>query len=245
MGKKKVSVLGTLVDPVDMQGALEKVEEYIKEGTPHHIITLNAEIIYRAQHEPALKDIINSAHLVTPDGAGVVWAARKLGTPVPERVTGIDLVQAILPTAAIKGWRIFLYGAAPGVAEEAARKMREEYPGIRIVGTSHGYLDARGQKGLLSSIQKTKPDILLVALGAPKQEYWIREHMDQLQAPVLIGIGGALDVLAGKAKRAPEAFQRLKLEWLYRLLREPRRAGRMLALPKFALMVLKESNKIR
>ncbi|KKM10759.1 N-acetylmannosaminyltransferase [Clostridiales bacterium PH28_bin88] len=240
---KKVSVLGTLVDPVDMQGTLEKVEEYIKEGTPHHIITLNAEIIYRAQHEPALKDIINSAHLVTPDGAGVVWAAGKLGTPVPERVTGIDLVQAILPTAAIKGWRIFLYGAAPGVAEEAARKMVEEYPGIQIAGTSHGYLDAQGQKGLLSSIQKTKPDILLVALGAPKQEYWIREHMDQLKVPVLIGIGGTLDVLAGKAKRAPEAFQRLKLEWLYRLLKEPRRAGRMLALPKFALLVLKESLK--
>ncbi|MEW6662558.1 MAG: WecB/TagA/CpsF family glycosyltransferase [Bacillota bacterium] len=240
---KKVSILGVRVDAVTMPETLNIIEGFIQEGKPRHVITLNAEIIHRAWQEPSLKEIIDQAHLVTPDGSGVVWAAKKLGTPVPERVTGIDLVQALLPLAAQKGWSLYFYGGKPGVAEEAARRLKEQHPGLIIAGTSHGYLSEQDKHHLLVDIKAKKPHILLVALGAPRQEHWIRQHLAGLNVPVSIGVGGTLDVLSGRVKRAPAAFQKLKMEWLYRLLKEPWRARRMLALPKFTLAVLKAASK--
>lgn len=239
----RVDILGTKVDKVTMQQALEKVEEYIKNREHRHIITLNAEIIYRAQHEPKLKEVINAADLVTPDGAGVVWASKKLGSPLPERVTGIDLMLEIVKEAAVKGWKIYLYGAAPGVAELAAENLKQKYKNLKIVGTQNGFISSDKMPALLADIKAKNPDVLFVALGAPRQEYWIREHLEELNVPVSIGVGGSFDVIAGKVKRAPKIFQNLKLEWLYRLIKEPRRFGRMLALPKFALKIMQETRK--
>jgi len=235
----KSCVLGALVDRVDMAGAVERIASFIKEGSPHHVITLNAEIIYRALDEHRLMAVINRADLVTPDGAGVVWAAKRLGQPVPERVAGIDLVQALFQRGKREGWRFFFYGAAPGVAKEAARRAAAAHPGLQVAGTAHGYLSPKDQLQLVEQIKEAKPHILLVALGAPKQEYWIKENMAALGVPVCIGVGGSLDVLAGKVKRAPKILQKLKLEWLYRLIANPRRTGRMLALPRFVLAVLR------
>ena len=238
---KQAVVLGAQVHGVTMDEAVETAAEFIRSGMPHQVITLNAEILYRAHGDPVLLNVVNSAHMVTPDGAGIVWACRRLGQPVPERVTGIDLMQALAARAEQEGWRIFLYGAASGVADAAAEELLARHPRLLITGVSHGYLDAQQQEELVASIRKTAPDILFVALGAPRQDLWIHENLEKLDVPVCIGVGGSLDVIAGRVKRAPQLVQNLKLEWLYRLLREPSRYRRMLALPKFVLAVLKMS----
>lgn len=236
-------MLGCRVDAVTLDEALDVLSQFIASGKPHHIVTLNAEMAYRALHDLEFKNIINRADLVTPDGSGIVWATRLLGSPVPERVAGIDLVQALAVRAAKEGWRLFLYGGAPGVAEEAARRLKERYPGLNILGTSHGYLNQEEEKKLLQSLKENPPEVLLVALGSPKQEYWIAEHLSELGIPVAIGVGGSLDVLAGRTKRAPRFMQKWGLEWLYRVIREPRRVKRILALPKFMIAVLVEVHK--
>ncbi|KUO51313.1 MAG: N-acetylmannosaminyltransferase [Desulfitibacter sp. BRH_c19] len=239
----KVDILGCLVDRIDMDGALKKIEEFIQSGKPHHIITLNAEIIHKAQSDPRLKEIIKEADLVTPDGSGVVWASNYLNAPVPERVTGIDLTLKLAEIAAKKGWTFYFYGGAPTVAETAAENLQKRYNGLKIVGTCHGYISETDKEKLLKDIKEKKPDILLVALGAPRQEFWIKDHQKELQVPVSIGIGGSLDVISGKAKRAPIFFQKAGLEWLYRLIKEPHRIGRMTSLPKFSIQVRLKGKK--
>ncbi|WP_258358821.1 WecB/TagA/CpsF family glycosyltransferase [Moorella sulfitireducens] len=236
-------VLGNRVDALTLAGAVSRVAGFIAAGTPHHVVTLNAEIAYRACREPGLQAVINRAHLVTADGAGILWAARKLGTPLPERVTGIDLIQALAAEGARRGWRFFLYGAAPGVAGEAAARLQREHPGLTVAGTCHGYLTPGEIPSLVEAIKAARPHILLVGLGAPRQEYWIAAHLEELGVPVAMGVGGSFDVLAGRVQRAPAWVQRLNLEWLYRVLREPARVKRTLALPKFMLAVLRQARE--
>lgn len=240
----RVKILGIPVDRVDMKTAVARINSFIRNGKPHHVITLNAEILYRARTDSSLKNVIDQAHLITPDGAGVVWAARRLGAPLPERVTGIDLLQEVARRAARKRWNLFLYGGKPGVAQESARVLQARFPGLRVSGTAHGYLSPPEEKELLAGLRRNPPHILLVALGAPRQEFWIREHLDDLRIPVCIGVGGSLDVISGKVKRAPLFWRRMGLEWLYRLLRQPQRAGRMLVLPRFAWAVLREGRHL-
>ena len=241
---KKVNILGCNVDRIDMSDTLQKIEGFISSGKPHHIITLNAEIIYRAQNDLRLKEIINKADLVTPDGSGVVWASKYLNAPVPERVTGIDLTQNLAELAQKKGWSFYLYGGAPTIAEAAAQNLQKKHSGLKIAGTCHGYISEAEQQDLIEDIKKKKPDILLVALGAPRQEFWIEEHKESLQTSVCIGVGGSFDVIAGKVKRAPVFFQKAGLEWLYRFIKEPHRIGRMMALPKFTILVRLKGEKM-
>jgi polysaccharide pyruvyl transferase CsaB len=252
-GEAKVNVLGARIDRLTMGETIERIRGFINNGfnngfpntgQPRHVITLNAEIVYQAQFNLALLELINRADMVTPDGAGVVWASRYLGQPVPERVTGIDLVNTLAPVAEAAGWKLFLLGGAPGVAKEAGQKLSERYPRLLIAGTYHGYwqLDSAEEQKILELIDQTHPDILLVALGAPRQEFWIRRQLDQgrLKVPVSVGVGGSLDVISGRAQRAPAWMCRLQLEWLGRLIREPWRWRRMLALPKFVLRVWRQ-----
>ena len=236
----KTNILGCSIDKVTMDQAIEIVESYINTGKHHHIITLNAEILYNAQSDEKLKAIIQQADLVTADGAGIVWASNHLGDPVPQRVTGIDLMEALVKVAAEKGWKLYFFGAAPGVAELAAENLQKKHKNLKIVGTKDGYRSSKQMPELLADIKEKKPDILFVALGAPRQEFWIKEHKELLQVPVAIGVGGSFDVLAGKVKRAPKIFQQLHAEWLYRLLKEPWRYKRMMALPKFILKIMQE-----
>lgn len=232
-----VNILDCRVHMVDMEESLQRIEAFIEEGTPHHVITLNAEIIHRAQKEEKLKNVINSAHLVTPDGAGVLWASRRLAKPLQERVTGIDLTLQLASRAAEKNWHLFFYGGAPGAAAQAAENLKKRHPDLRVVGTAHGYLQEEEKPKLIEEIKEKKPHILLVALGAPNQEYWIREHMDTLNVPVFIGVGGTFDVLSGRTKRAPLWMQKLGLEWAYRFASDPKRFKRILAIPMFMLQV--------
>ena len=238
-------ILGNRVDSLTLAGAVARVDEFIQAGTPHHIVTLNAEIAYRAAGEAQLQAVINRAHMVTADGSGILWAARQLGTPLPERVTGIDLLQALAAAGAGKGWRFYFFGALPGVVEKAAAQLRIGYPGLEVAGLHHGFIGPDAVPYLIKEIRKVKPHILLVGLGAPKQEYFIARHLDELQVPVVMGVGGSFDVLAGVARRAPAWMQRLNLEWLYRVIREPKRYKRALALPKFMLAVRREARQKR
>jgi len=235
---QKVAILGAPVDGVTLEEAVERAAAFVRDGGPHQVLTLNPEYLYRALREPHLMEIVRRASLVTADGVGIVWAARVLGRHVPERVTGIDLMTALAARAARERWRVFLLGASPGVADAAAAKLAARFPGFRVAGTHHGYFAPEDEPELLQKIKAARPDILFVALGAPKQEVWIAQNLDALRVPVVMGVGGSFDVLAGRVRRAPAVLRRLHLEWLGRLLYEPRRWRRMLVLPKFVWIVL-------
>lgn len=242
--KQRLEILGVGVDRLTSSEALECIAAFIAEGrengTTHQIVTANAEIIYQASKNDKMREVINRAQMVTADGSGVVWASKQLGEPLAERVTGIDLVNSICAASAQYGWKLYILGSAPGVADIAAKNICDKYPGCNIVGTHHGYFDAEQEKNILAELRELRPDVLFVALGAPKQEYWIDDHIKTLDIPVAMGIGGSMDVLSGNVKRAPLWMQKMSLEWLYRFLIQPTRFKRMLALPKFMLAVKRQ-----
>ena len=231
-------ILGVKVDRESMAETVLKIQKAVDDRQPIQVVTANPELIYAAGKDARLKQLINSAHIVTPDGVGVVWAAKRFGYPVTERVTGIDLVEALFPVAAAQKWRIFFLGSKPGVAEKAAQKVMEKYPGLQWQA-HHGYFNKEEEPAVLNQIREFNPDILLIGLGAPRQEFWMFSHLD-LNA-VSIGVGGSFDSLAGVNKRAPQWIQRIHLEWLYRLLKQPSRIKRQLVLPRFAWQVIKVS----
>ena len=233
----QVNILGVNVDAVTMAEAVAHVTEAMDVRANVMIATANAEMIMRATHDEELRDILNAAALVVPDGAGTVWAARHLGHAMPERVAGYDLAQELLRCAPAEGRRVYFFGSAPGVAEKAKAKAEQIYPGIEIVGVRNGFFSSADNAAIIAEIRAACPDLLLVALGVPKQEKWIAAHLAELDVPVAIGVGGTLDVMAGVMKRAPHWMQKAKLEWLFRGLMQPKRAGRLLALPKFVLKV--------
>ena len=206
------------------------------------VVTANPELIYRAARQVTLSNLINTAGLVTPDGVGVVWAARMLGKPVPERVTGIDLMEALFPVAHNQGWRVFFLGGRPGVAEQAAAKVREAYPRITF-GTAHGYFTADEESLVVANIGRFRPDLLCIGLGAPRQELWSAGYPGL--AIVSIGVGGSFDALAGTVPRAPLWVQSIHLEWLYRLIKEPWRWRRQTVLPLFVWDVLRQKLRLK
>ncbi|MEI5986576.1 WecB/TagA/CpsF family glycosyltransferase [Dehalobacter restrictus] len=234
---KQLEILGTRIDPASLQDCLETIKNTILLGQQLRIVTANPELIYKAEHDANLLAVINSAGLVVPDGVGVVWAARKLDLPVKERVTGIDLTAGILRESNRHGWRVFLLGAKPGIAEKVIRQQSLRYPGIALA-CHHGFFTQAEEPEVIRQIRHFAPDILLVGLGAPKQEYWNHEHAGL--AKVSMGIGGSFDVLSGEVKRAPGVFRESGLEWLYRLISEPGRIKRQVVLPLYLLRVLKQ-----
>jgi N-acetylglucosaminyldiphosphoundecaprenol N-acetyl-beta-D-mannosaminyltransferase len=234
-----VDVLGAPVACLTLAEAARTVAGCVREGRPRQVITLNPEYLYRAQSEPELMEILHRADLVTADGVGIVWAARRAGNPVPERVAGIDLLLRLAAEAGMHRWRVFLLGAAPGVAEAAGRELAARYPGLTVAGTHHGYFRPEEELAVIAKVRQSRADLLFVALGAPRQEIWAARHLEALNVPVVMGVGGSLDVLAGRVRRAPAWLRRLHLEWLGRLLMDPKRWRRQLVLPKFALLVIR------
>ena len=233
----KVDILGVNVDAMTMSESVAQIETYMAGEEPVMIATANAEMIMRGTQDEELRDILNRAAIVTADGAGTVWAARHLGYEMPERVAGYDLAQQLMKNSVRQGQRIYFFGSAPGVAEKAKAKAEQLYPGIQIVGTRDGYFTEADEPAIIEDIKAKRPHLLLVALGVPKQEKWLAKHQAELGVPVAIGVGGTLDVMAGVMKRAPLWMQKAKLEWLFRGMLQPKRAGRLLALPKFVLKV--------
>lgn len=241
----RATVLGVEVDRITLNRAKQIVENFIEqrrrdgkagEGT-RVVVTPNAEMIYQSQYDPELHRVLRRADLAVPDGSGVVWAARRVGRPVPERVPGVDLASALLERAAAKEYRLYLFGGQPGVAARAAEQMCRAHPGLRVVGCRHGFFGPEENSAIVEDIRRARPDLVFVCLGSPKQEKWIGCYGDSLGAGAVIGLGGFLDVWSGMARRAPLWIRNLGLEWLYRLCREPWRYRRMMVLPKFALAV--------
>ena len=234
---ERVNILGVDVDAVTMAEAVDVVRRAMDTRAGVMVATANAEMLMRTTHDEELRRILNASALVVPDGAGTVWAARHLGHAMPERVAGYDLAQELLRCAPAEGRRVYFFGSAPGVAEKAKAKAEQLYPGIEVVGVRNGFFSPADNAAIIAEIRAARPDLLLVALGVPKQEKWIAAHLAELDVPVAIGVGGTLDVMAGVMKRAPLWMQKAKLEWLFRGLMQPKRAGRLLALPKFVLKV--------
>lgn len=245
---KQVRVLGVPISKVTMNEAREKIKGFVKEEGFHQVITPNPEIVMLAKQDADFHQIIEHADLVVPDGIGVVIASKlKKGEKLTERVAGYDLVQNTMKDAVKEGYKYYFLGSKPGVSELAAEKMRETYPGIQIVGTRDGYFKPEDEEQIIKEINASGANILLVALGAPRQEKWMNEHGKEMpQVKVAIGVGGSLDVMSGTVKRAPMTFQKLGLEWFYRLITQPTRFIRMLILPKFLIKVIfyKDNTKV-
>ena len=233
-------ILGVGFDPISMGQALQMLEEFIHSGKPHLAVTANPEMVMKARRDLLLAEILQRADLVVADGIGVVWAASFLGQEVPERIPGIELAEALLARAGEKGWRVFLLGGERGVAEKAAAAVSQRWPGLRIAGTHHGFFKGPEEEEILARLKEARPDILLAALGVPRQEKWLAAHLAELRIPVAVGVGGSFNVWAGVDRRAPSWMRRMNLEWLYRLVRQPWWIRRMAVLPLFVLAVLKE-----
>jgi len=232
------NILGVRVHRVTMAGAVEAVRRMLRDGGVHQVVTVNGAMLLRAARDESIRSVLNDATLAVADGIGVVVAARILGRPAPARVPGVELAGELAGVAAAEGHRIFLLGAAPGVAEGAADALRAQYPGLQIAGVEHGYF--HDEAAVVASIRRAQPHILFVAMGFPRQELWIAEHRERLGVPVSMGIGGTLDVLAGRARRAPRWVQRAGLEWAYRAVREPRRWRTAATLPLLILLAIRE-----
>ncbi|MDX1614629.1 MAG: WecB/TagA/CpsF family glycosyltransferase [Candidatus Promineifilaceae bacterium] len=238
-----VSILGVPVHRVTMVETLDRITTLMDAPTLQQIATVNPEFVMTAQHDGRFRQVLQDAALCLPDGIGLLLASRWLGQPLPERVAGSDLVYRLAERAAARGWRLYLLGAAPGVAEEAAAIFRRRYPGLQIAGTYAGSPDPVENEAIVARINASQADLLYVAYGAPRQDKWIARNRSILTTVrVALGVGGSLDFVTGRATRAPRWIQRLGLEWLHRLVQEPWRWRRMLALPRFAWAVLRSSS---
>lgn len=229
----RTDVLGVEFDNVTMQEAVERALELISERRCAYCATPNPEIVMLAKEDAALREALAGADMVLPDGAGIVKGAAILGRPMKQKVPGIDFACGVMSRLAERGGSVYLFGAKPGVAEAAGRTLKDRFPGLVISGASDGYFKDDGP--IIEKIGAAAPDLLLVCLGAPKQELWMAKTAGSLPVGLMVGLGGSLDVFAGTVKRAPVAWQKLDLEWLYRLIKEPRRIGRMMKLPLFVL----------
>ena len=232
-------VLGVPISLLDMPGTLSILEDFVADGGPHMLVTADASGFAIADQDDGLRRIYLTADILTPDSQGVVWALKRAGHQGVRRVSGVDLVDHICALSANKGYKIFLLGAAPGVAEMAAEKLRLKYPGCNIVGTRHGYFPAEDDDLVAQEVAPFQPDFLFVAMGIPRQEKFISNTQNVIQAKVAIGVGGSFDVFSGRAKRAPKLVQKAKLEWLWRLLLNPSKMTKVKMLPKFVGLVLR------
>ena len=242
--KEIATILGVPVVAYTMDEAVVKLTEDTRKNKRNFVVTANAEIIMMAQADPEYKKILSeTAELILPDGAGTVWAGNYLGYTIPERVAGYDLYLRLLEEAANSKIPVYFFGGKPGIAEEAAEEGKRRWPGLTVRGCRNGYFSAEEEPGIIEDINRSGAAMLFAALGAPKQEKWLAKYRKRLKPCLLMGIGGSFDVLAGKMQRAPKWMQDAKLEWLFRLLKQPSRFGRMLALPKFVFAVRNEKGK--
>lgn len=235
-----ITILDVPVHQVTMAQTLAHVERFLETPGLDQIATVNPEFVMAAQKDGEFLTVLQQAALCIPDGVGLLWAARVLGQRLPERVAGSELVYHLAQLAAEKKHRLFLLGAAPGVAEEAAAVLQHHYPNLIVAGTYAGSPDTAENEAIVQRINDSAADLLFVAYGAPRQDKWIARNREKLPTVrVAMGVGGALDFITGRSIRAPQWVQKLGLEWLHRLYHEPWRWRRMLALPRFAFHIVK------
>ena len=239
----KIEILSIPIWNVTMEETKEFVFRCVEDDAAGFIATANAEMVMKAQEDTELAHVLQCADMVIPDGAGVLWAAEQHGERFKERVTGFDLAYRLLQEAVVKQTPVYFFGGAEGVAQTAVEKVEQKFGKLQVAGIHSGFFSAEEEPAIIEDIRNHGTKILLVALGVPKQEKWIYKHLSELGPCMCIGVGGTFDVLAGKAGRAPEWMQHNRLEWLYRLFKEPTRFKRMLALPKFVAAVRFEKRK--
>lgn len=232
----KIDVMGLKFDSMTMDEALSRAEALLRGDKAAYVVTPNAEIAYEALHDGQLREMLNGADLMLPDGAGVVLASKLLRTPVKQKVAGVDFAAGLLGVLERNGQSLYLLGGKPGIGELAAQKMLEAHPQLRIAGIADGYF--QDEAPVIAKINASGADALFVCLGAPKQERFMVQHQQELHVHLMAGLGGSLDAFAGTVQRAPAWMIRLNLEWLYRLIREPKRFRRMLRLPKYLWAVM-------
>ena len=241
---KRVRILGVDIHDVLLDEAIKHIEALLRAGGTHQIVTVNPEFVMEAQRDPRVMTILNQAALATPDGVGLLWAARWLGTPLRGRVTGVELVERIAKQSMLRGWRIFFLGAGPGVAEKAAQVLRHRYPGLVVTGCYAGSPSIIEEPFVRQQVLDAPPDILLVAYGHPAQELWIARNQALLGVPVAIGVGGTFDELAGVVPVAPAWMERFGLKWLWRLIQQPSRINSIItAVIRFPLAVITRSSR--
>jgi N-acetylglucosaminyldiphosphoundecaprenol N-acetyl-beta-D-mannosaminyltransferase len=239
-GVDSIEILGVRVDDATYDDLMQWVDAFVASGRPHHVITVNVEMLVAAHDDPEFARVLDRGDLNVADSTGVMLAARLLGRPLRERVTGSDGIYRLAAHSAQRGYRLYLLGAAPGVAERAAEGLKAANPGLEVAGAYAGSPRAAEEEGIIQRVRAANPDLLLVAYGVPAEERWIARNRLRLGVPVMVGVGGAFDFAAGVTKRAPAWMRRSGLEWLYRLLREPWRWRRQLVLPRFLMLVLKQ-----
>ncbi|UUZ82398.1 WecB/TagA/CpsF family glycosyltransferase [Paenibacillus sp. P26] len=233
-------VMGIRFPKITLDRTVEILGEVIERKRPElfHVITVNPEITMACQKDPALHSIVKEAGLITADGIGIVMVSRLRGGNLPERVTGYDTLLRLLETGNRKGWSFYMLGADAAVNEQACEVISRKYPNVRVLGRQHGFFRPEEESRIVEEIGTLEPDVLIVALGAPYAERWIHKHKSRLKARVAIGVGGSLDVIAGKVKETPDGWKRWNVEWLYRLIQRPHRWRRQLILPRFAVRAL-------
>ncbi|WP_159884161.1 WecB/TagA/CpsF family glycosyltransferase [Paenibacillus puerhi] len=242
---KTLHIMGVPFSTRTMNETLEEITSAAgqQQSKPFHLITANPEIVMKAQDDPSLQQIVNEADMITPDGIGIILASRWKGAPLPERVTGYELLLRLLEIGDRKSWSFYFLGADEATNEKAVSTIRSKYPNVRIAGRQNGFFRPEDEPRIVAEVKAAAPDFLIVALGAPGAERWIYKYKAELNAKVAFGVGGSLDVIAGKVKRAPVIWQRLNLEWLYRLLAQPSRWRRQLVLPVFAVKAFMDRSK--
>jgi N-acetylglucosaminyldiphosphoundecaprenol N-acetyl-beta-D-mannosaminyltransferase len=243
MKSNRLKILAVPVDAYhSREELLQDIEEGMKGASTKTIFSINPEKIMRTRNDPALTVALENSDFLIPDGIGVVLAIKVLHKKRVSRITGVDLMGLLLDKAEKRRYRVYIFGAKPAVLSRAIAEIKERYPSLGIVGSSHGYLQEDRYASLVNEINSVKPDILFVGLGSPKQENWIHSYIGLLNVKLCMGIGGSLDVIAGHIPRAPYFFRKLGLEWFFRLIKEPTRIRRQLALPKFFFELLKEKS---
>jgi N-acetylglucosaminyldiphosphoundecaprenol N-acetyl-beta-D-mannosaminyltransferase len=239
MPNQRILIGGVPIDHLDLEGAVARVDAFVRAGSPRQIVTVNLDFLAIARREPAFRQALVEADLALADGQPLVWLSHRTTSPLPERVAGVDLVDAACRLAAERGYRPFMLGAAPGVARAAAAELERRYPGLEIAGVhcpEFGPPTPAGDAAMVAAVRRARPDLLFVALGAPRQDLWIRQHLHELDVPVCMGVGGAFDLIAGELTRAPRWMRRAGLEWGFRLLQEPGRLWRRYLLRDIPLM---------
>lgn len=238
-------VLGCRVDDVDADDATIRIVEDARARGPSHVVTLGTEMVVYAQRDARFREIVNACALSLCDTVGLLWAARRQGSTLTAPVTGVDLIERLCDAMAREGLPVYLFGGSSGVAESAAQALRSRHPGLRVAGTRAGYFDDSASAAIARDIRESGARVLFCGLGFPRQEFWLAAHLAETGCGVGIGVGGSFDVLSGRLRRAPAAWRRLGLEWLYRLLSEPRRWRRQLALPYFVALVFCDALGLR
>lgn len=241
---RRYSILNTYVNALSLDETIAEVEKIIDARVPTQHVVINASKVNLMESDPELRDIVNACPLINADGASIVWAAKQLGVPLAERVTGIDLFLSLIARAPKKGWKVYLFGARQEVVTRVKAIFEEAFPGIRIVGYRNGYFTEADEPGIVADMAASGADMMFVAFSSPKKEYWVHKYLDQLGIPFVMGVGGSFDVVAGVTERAPKWMQDRGLEWFYRFVQEPGRLWKRYILGNAQFVMLTEKYRL-